>query len=107
MVSTGGCGGKIQTENGGKIQLTGASFAPPAPVASTAPGGKHSEKLETHEMERPVDGGGGTLYSIRAVQRVCDVLDLIQENPDGFSLTQVAERAAFPKSSAFRYLPSL
>ncbi|MFC7618844.1 IclR family transcriptional regulator [Microlunatus sp. GCM10028923] len=46
-------------------------------------------------------------YSIRAVQRVCDILDLIQENPEGFTLTQVAERAAFPKSSAFRYLATL
>lgn len=50
---------------------------------------------------------GGTGYSIRAVQRVCDILDLIQENPRGFSLAQVAERADFPKSSAFRYLATL
>src|SRR5699024_5109119 len=46
-------------------------------------------------------------YSIRAVQRVCDILDLIQEHPEGFSLTQVAKAASFPKSSAFRYLATL
>jgi IclR family acetate operon transcriptional repressor len=49
----------------------------------------------------------GTIYSIRAVHRVCDILDLIQENPEAFSLTQVAEVTAFPKSSAFRYLATL
>lgn len=54
-----------------------------------------------------MDQGSGNVYSIRAVQRVCDILDLIQENPEGFTLTQVAERAAFPKSSAFRYLATL
>lgn len=54
-----------------------------------------------------MDQAAGNTYSIRAVQRVCDILDLIQENPAGFTLTQVAERADFPKSSAFRYLATL
>lgn len=53
------------------------------------------------------DSSSGTIYSIRAVHRVCDILDLIQENPEAFSLTQVAEVTAFPKSSAFRYLATL
>lgn len=57
-------------------------------------------------MERD-ESTSSQVYMIRAVQRVCDILDLIQENPQGFSLTQVAERAAFPKSSAFRYLATL
>lgn len=50
---------------------------------------------------------GGNTYSIRAVQRVCVILDLIQENPDGFSLSEVAEATGMPKSSAFRYLATL
>lgn len=57
-------------------------------------------------MER-VGTAGGTAYSIRAVQRVCDILDLIQDHPEGFSLTQVAAVTSFPKSSAFRYLATL
>jgi IclR family acetate operon transcriptional repressor len=48
-----------------------------------------------------------TGYSIRAVHRVCDILDLIQHHPDGFSLGQVVEVTALPKSSAFRYLVTL
>jgi IclR family transcriptional regulator, acetate operon repressor len=56
-------------------------------------------------MEQPENPG--TVYSIRAVQRVCNILDLIQESPEGFSLTQVAEVTQFPKSSAYRYLATL
>jgi IclR family transcriptional regulator, acetate operon repressor len=50
---------------------------------------------------------GKTAYSIRAVQRVCDILDLIQNSPDGFSLSEVVDVTALPKSSAFRYLATL
>lgn len=50
---------------------------------------------------------GGSAYSIRAVQRVCEILDLIQESPDGFSLAEVAQVSALPKSSAYRYLATL
>ncbi|WP_129667720.1 IclR family transcriptional regulator [Phytoactinopolyspora endophytica] len=46
-------------------------------------------------------------YSIRAVQRVCNILDLIQESPDSFSLNQVAEVTQLPKSSAYRYMATL
>ncbi|MFI6390886.1 IclR family transcriptional regulator [Nonomuraea sp. NPDC050547] len=46
-------------------------------------------------------------YPIRAVDRVCDVLDLLQESPEGVSLTLVAERTGLPKSSAMRYLMAL
>lgn len=46
-------------------------------------------------------------YSIRAVQRVCSILDLIQEKPESFTLTQVAEVTQLPKSSAYRYLTTL
>ncbi len=54
--------------------------------------------------------GSGSLdgaYSIRAVQRVCDLLDLLQQEPDGTSLIRAAEVTKLPKSSAFRYLATL
>ena len=51
----------------------------------------------------PTDGA----YSIRAVQRVCDLLDLLQQEPEGVSLTRAAEVTKLPKSSAFRYLATL
>jgi IclR family acetate operon transcriptional repressor len=46
-------------------------------------------------------------YSIRSVQRVCDILDLLQESPDGILLQEVAKVTGLPKSSAFRYLVTL
>jgi IclR family acetate operon transcriptional repressor len=46
-------------------------------------------------------------YSIRAVQRVCDLLDLLQQEPDGITLVRAAEFTTLPKSSAFRYLATL
>lgn len=55
---------------------------------------------DTHD---PPEGA----YSIRAVQRVCDLLDLLQREPDGTSLARAAEVADLPKSSAFRYLATL
>ena len=47
------------------------------------------------------------MYSIRAVQRVCDLLDLLQREPGGASLARAAEVTNLPKSSAFRYLVTL
>jgi IclR family acetate operon transcriptional repressor len=49
----------------------------------------------------------GRAYSIRAVQRVCDIFDLIQRAPDGVTLKQVAEEAEFPHSSTYRFLCTL
>lgn len=46
-------------------------------------------------------------YSIRSVQRVCDILDLVQSNPDGLSLMDFAQATELPKSSVFRYLATL
>ncbi|RZI92824.1 MAG: IclR family transcriptional regulator, partial [Microbacterium sp.] len=46
-------------------------------------------------------------YSIRSVQRVCDILDLVQANPDGLSLMAFAQATELPKSSVFRYLATL
>lgn len=46
-------------------------------------------------------------YSIRAVDRVCDVLDLVRAAPDGVSLLTVTTETGMPKSTAFRYLTVL
>jgi IclR family acetate operon transcriptional repressor len=46
-------------------------------------------------------------YSIRAVERVCDILDLLQRSREGVSLADVAAVTSLPKSSAFRYLSAL
>lgn len=53
------------------------------------------------------DAPAASTYSIRAVERVCDVLDLIQRQPDAFTLSDVVEATDLPKSSAFRYLSTL
>lgn len=50
---------------------------------------------------------GRTDYSIRAVQRVCEILDLLQQEPRGAALLDVARATRLPKSSAFRYLATL
>ncbi|MGN8552217.1 UNVERIFIED_CONTAM: IclR family transcriptional regulator [Microbacterium sp. SLM126] len=49
----------------------------------------------------------GTGYPIRAVTRVCDILDQLQDQPDGVILTNIAAHTEMPKSSAFRYLAAL
>lgn len=54
-----------------------------------------------------VDAGQERDYSVRAVERVCSILSLLQESPDGVSLLDLAETTELPKSSAFRYLWTL
>jgi IclR family acetate operon transcriptional repressor len=49
----------------------------------------------------------GAIYPIRAVERVCDILDILHEEEGGVALAAVAKRAALPKSSAYRYLLAL
>jgi IclR family transcriptional regulator, acetate operon repressor len=46
-------------------------------------------------------------YSIRAVLRVCDILNYLQVRPGGATLQEIAEKSRLPKSSAFRYLATL
>lgn len=46
-------------------------------------------------------------YSIRAVERVCDLLDFIQANPGQLTLGDLSSAASLPKSSTFRYLETL
>lgn len=50
---------------------------------------------------------GKSTYSIRAVERVCDLLDLAQKMRGGFQLSDVVDATLLPKSSAFRYLSTL
>lgn len=46
-------------------------------------------------------------YPLRAVDRVCDILDILANSSEGVSLSEVADGAELPKSSAFRYLTAL
>lgn len=46
-------------------------------------------------------------YTVRAVDRVCAILNLLQESVNGVSMGDVAEATNLPKSSAFRYLWTL
>lgn len=46
-------------------------------------------------------------YPIRAVDRVCDLLDALHRSEDGLSLTALAEAVSLPKSSVLRYLSAL
>lgn len=41
------------------------------------------------------------------MERVCDLLDLVQRTPGGFTLADVVVATGLPKSSAFRYLATL
>jgi len=53
------------------------------------------------------DGDEGGQYSIRAVDRVCDLIEALRSSPDGLPLTSLAARVAIPKSSVLRYLSAL
>lgn len=57
------------------------------------------------QAEQPVTRDGA--YGVRAVQRALDLLDALQEAPDGLSLAELATAAGLPKSSIFRYLSTL
>lgn len=46
-------------------------------------------------------------YSIRAVDRICDILDTLRASEEGVSLTEIAAAVRIPKSTALRYLASL
>ncbi len=47
------------------------------------------------------------LYPLRAVDRVCDIIDLLAEHPEGVTLSVLSVTLDLPKSSAFRYLAAL
>ena len=48
-----------------------------------------------------------SVYALRAVDRVCDLLDILANSQEPVTLTTVAEKSKLPKSSAFRYLAVL
>ena len=48
-----------------------------------------------------------SLYPLRAVDRVCDIIDLLAQQPSGLTLSTLAATLGLPKSSAFRYLAAL
>lgn len=61
-------------------------------------------------MTTKTSQGGETqpsAYPIRAVDRVCDILDTLANASESVSLPAVAAATALPKSSAFRYLTAL
>jgi IclR family transcriptional regulator, acetate operon repressor len=49
----------------------------------------------------------GEQYTVRAVERVTDILDALQRSEQGLSLGALAELTEMPKSSVFRYLATL
>lgn len=49
----------------------------------------------------------GARYSIRAVERAFDILDVIGRSAAGISLVDIAKEIDLPKSSVFRYLSTL
>jgi IclR family acetate operon transcriptional repressor len=57
------------------------------------------------EMTR--SDGGSDRYAVRAVVRVMDILDLLQDSPDGRSLMEVSDAVGLPRSSTYRYLSTL
>jgi IclR family transcriptional regulator, acetate operon repressor len=63
------------------------------------PENSSTTERETVEEERD--------YSVRAVERVCLILNLLQESVNGITLNEVAQTTGLPKSSAFRYLWTL
>lgn len=46
-------------------------------------------------------------YSVRAAERVADILDALRDRPNGISLVALAAQTGMPKSSVFRYVATL
>jgi IclR family acetate operon transcriptional repressor len=61
------------------------------------------ELLMAHEDA----GSEPSPYSVRAAERVADLLDSLQAATDGLSLVALAAATGMPKSSVFRYLATL
>jgi IclR family transcriptional regulator, acetate operon repressor len=59
----------------------------------------------TYPKEAEAEVGGR--YSIRAVERALEILDLLQASELGASLPDIAKAIGLPKSSVFRYLATL
>ncbi len=63
--------------------------------------------VDVVDNENAPSGGDDRSYSVRAVERVCRILDLLQSSPSGITLGQVVATTELPKTSAFRYLWTL
>lgn len=59
------------------------------------------------EDERDGKQSGERDYTVRAVARVCAILNLLQESPGGVGLPSLADSTDLPRSSAYRYLWTL
>jgi IclR family acetate operon transcriptional repressor len=46
-------------------------------------------------------------YTVRAVDRVCDILEIVSRGAPAVSLPDIVELSGLPKSSTFRYLTTL
>jgi len=65
-----------------------------------------SDDSGVNEPANDASEGSGR-YSVRAVERVADILDTLQRAEGGVSLVTLAEVTGLPKSSVFRYLATL
>ncbi|MFN8453477.1 MAG: IclR family transcriptional regulator [Anaerolineae bacterium] len=63
--------------------------------------------MEQIEIESTEVESTEAAYIVRAVVRVLDILDVLQESPNGVTLQEVQTATKLPKSSAFRYLATL
>ncbi len=63
--------------------------------------------LHIDALDDASEYGADAAYSIRAVQRVCDLLDLLQSDDGSTSLARAASVTGLPKTSVFRYLATL
>ena len=70
------------------------------------PSARVSDDSGVNEPVNDASEGSGR-YSVRAVERVADILDTLQRADGGVSLVTLAEVTALPKSSVFRYLATL
>jgi IclR family transcriptional regulator, acetate operon repressor len=57
--------------------------------------------------ETPGAAPAGTPYGIRAALRLLDILDFLQDAPDGSALQPLADAVGLHKSTTFRYLSTL
>lgn len=53
------------------------------------------------------DEGDSRSTPLRAVSRVCDIIDALSQHPDGATLSALSAEVDLPKSSTFRYLAAL
>jgi IclR family acetate operon transcriptional repressor len=67
---------------------------------------RDAAKSETGEHDGAPEGETNR-YSVRAVERVADILDTLQAEEGGASLVRLAEVTGLPKSSVFRYVATL